>query len=220
MRAYTIDLGSEPYYEAGALLVTLLAFPKETRSEKRLRELHNSVCAKSLRDRALIEPDWANVPQCIKPIHIAPTSDKVKKDLRTLERRLRDRMVASRPALAILFDLKGFHPKLPKDVRNLSIKQLMNMALDDLEQDDVENVEQRVWRESLPIIHLAAAAQNLMNLPGVTVPGLPMGHIIFVPEITRWVTATAMEAQELILSNPARFRVNPDDLIRLELIEC
>ena len=54
-------------YEAGAFLVTLLAYPEE--DEETRSEVHASLCAHALRVKCAIEPDWALPSQPMKPIY-------------------------------------------------------------------------------------------------------------------------------------------------------
>jgi hypothetical protein len=51
----------------------------------------------------------------------------------------------------------GLTPTLPPGMARWSINELSALVLDDANQSDPGNVETRIWRSSLPVIHLAAA---------------------------------------------------------------
>ena len=57
----------------------------------------------------------------------------------------------------------GTVPKLPPGVKRLSINEMAKLVQDDAGYSDAGNVETRIWRESLPVVHLAAAMSVVMN---------------------------------------------------------
>jgi hypothetical protein len=62
-----IDFNRLTVYEAGALLVTLLAFPEA--SDETQGNVHASLCNYALKIRSALEPDWTILPQPIKPFY-------------------------------------------------------------------------------------------------------------------------------------------------------
>src|SRR5438477_2530166 len=103
MTVHLIDFNQVQIYEAGAVLITLLAYPGATRSdEERRSQLHASLCAYMLRASYEVDPDLATLPQIIKPIYPLQTERDCRKSLRSLPRLLRDRMVAARMAYPFL----------------------------------------------------------------------------------------------------------------------
>jgi hypothetical protein len=52
-----IDFDRLEVYEAGALLLTMLAYPDE--SEETRSQVHTSLCMHALRTKCAMEPDWA-----------------------------------------------------------------------------------------------------------------------------------------------------------------
>lgn len=73
MREIAIDLKRLEVYEAGAILITLLAYPQDGKSDKARDRLHKSLCALALRARFDLDAAWANAPQLIKPIYALRT---------------------------------------------------------------------------------------------------------------------------------------------------
>jgi hypothetical protein len=104
MTVHLIDFQRLAVYEAGALLVTHLAFPEA--SDQMRGDVHASLCNYALRIKSAIEPDCATLPQPIKPLYVLRSERDCNRDLRTLLRRVRDRMIAGRMAVAFL---KGGH---------------------------------------------------------------------------------------------------------------
>ena len=94
MSVRLIDFNRLAVYEAGALLVTLLAFPDA--SDETQGNVQASLCNYALKVRSAIEHDWTILPQPIKPFYAFRSERDCNRDLRTLVRRWRDRMVAGR----------------------------------------------------------------------------------------------------------------------------
>jgi hypothetical protein len=148
MSAHVIDLHRLTVYEAGAVLISLLAFPGDSEEEIRAAA-HASLCHHALRAVCEFTPDWALHPQAIKPLYALRTSQEVRKDLRTLRRRLRDRMAAGRMAIGFL--KFAISDPTTKPAERVSINQMARLVLEDTRQTDPDNVETRVWRASLPV---------------------------------------------------------------------
>jgi hypothetical protein len=111
-------------YEIGAWLLTRLAFPGETQFQERLSRVHASLCAYALRTKYETDGEWLVAPQPIKPIYALRPQWDIDRDLRTFERRLRDRMIAARMAIGFLKEaVTGEVPNLAGLAR-LSINQM------------------------------------------------------------------------------------------------
>lgn len=83
--------------------------------------------------------------------------------MKTLGRRLRDRMVAAHIAMGFLQHAAGQTPKLPPGVARLSLNELTAYVSSQARQSDPGNTESRVWRPSIPVIHLAEATAISVN---------------------------------------------------------
>jgi hypothetical protein len=155
-----VDLNRVEVYEVGASLITLLAYPRER--EEVWAQVHASLCSYTLRIRSASEPDQATVPQPIKPIYAFRLEEDISRDLRTLERRMRDRMIAGRMGIGFLKE--AVTGRVPEGLTRLSINELAELVRDDAGYSEPENVEARIWRPSFPVIHLATALQVLLHL--------------------------------------------------------
>jgi hypothetical protein len=219
MAIHWIDFNYLEVYEAGAMLVTRLAFPGESEAEETCSRVHASLCAYALGARCEIEPDWATSPQTIKPIYALRRQCDIDRDLRTLERRLRDRMAAARMAIGFLKEaLTGEVPKLPAGVERLSINQMAQLVLDDTGHSDPENVETRIWRPSLPVIHLCSAIQVMLQLGEPETGPLGLEALLLSREVIECVVRAA-ECHEAVIARSRRLRIAPQTLIKFRLTE-
>jgi hypothetical protein len=194
--ALEIDLSRSPVYEAGAILVTLLALPDGDETQR--GNLHASLCYLAILGQAHLKGFGAEQP--IKPIYAFRSEDDVAKDLRTLERRLRDRIVAARMAIPFLqAAVMNAPPKLPFGIEKLSLNRLSEIAIRDLNQEsDSANVETRIWRPSLPVIHLAVATALAMEAAGQAGEDINIGHLLTNRTLIEWIVTEAEKYAALI----------------------
>jgi hypothetical protein len=216
MSIHQINFDRLTIYEAGAMVVTLLAYPDET-DDVRAR-VHIALCACTLRAAGENDTEWASSPQTIKPIYLLQTERDTNRGLRQIKRRLRDRMVAARMAYPFLHEVNfGEIPKLPPGVKRLSINAMSELVLEDAGQSDPVNVEARVWHPSLPVIHLATAVHGYLHLfdGAAEQPGL--GSLLLYREVIEYVVRNAQHCESLIGRSP-RLRIKPDRLIKIRLL--
>ena len=96
----------------------------------------------------------------MKSIYAMRRSDDVSRDLRTLQRRLRDRMAAGRMAIGLLKDAVGHRVnEVAAGWSRVSVNQMARLVIDDTGQSNPGNVKTRIWRPGLPAIHIASAFQ-------------------------------------------------------------
>lgn len=152
----SIDFNRVEVYEAGALLITLLAYPRER--EEVWAQVHASLCSYALRIKSASEPNWATAPQPIKPIYAFHLQQDISRDLRTLDRRIRDRMIAGRMGIGFLKE--AVTGQVPAGLKRLSINELAELVRDDARYSEPENVETRIWRPSLPVIPFSHRASG------------------------------------------------------------
>ena len=215
MSLHQIDFNRLQVYEAGALLLTLLAYPDA--SDETQGNVHLSLCTHALRVRSEIEPDWALLAQPIKPIYALRSQRDCNRDLRTLERRMRDRMVAGRMGIAFLREaLPGRVLELPAGVKRLSINQLAELVLDGTRFTDPDNVETRVWRPSLPVIHLASAIQVYLTLREADARPIGLETLLLNREVIELIIQGA-EYHEPLLAQSRHLRFDPERMIRVRL---
>jgi hypothetical protein len=215
MSVRLIDFNCLAVYEAGALLVTLLAFPDA--SDETQGNVHASLCNYALKIRSAIEPDWTIVPQPIKPFYTFRSERDYNRDLRTLVRRWRDRMIAGRMGIAFLKEaLPGQVLELPPTVKRLSINQLAELVLDDTRFTDPHNVETRIWRPSRPVVHLASAIQVYLTLTEAGNPLIGLEMLLLNRAMIESVIQGAAY-HETLMAQSRHLRFDPEKMIKIRL---
>ena len=131
----SIDFNRVEVYEAGALLITLLAYPRER--EEVWAQVHASLCSYALRIKSASEPNWATVPQPMKPIYAFRLQQDISRDLRTLDRRIRDRMIAGRMGIGFLKE--AVTGQVPAGLKRLSINELAELVRGEARYSEPEN---------------------------------------------------------------------------------
>jgi hypothetical protein len=207
-----INLSALETYEAGAFLLTLLAYPDG--SEEVRGEVHASLCAYALRAKCVMDPDWAFWPQPIKPIYALRRQRDNDFHLRTFARRLRDRMVAGRMAIGFLKE--AVTGQLPGGIKRLSINEMAQLVLDDAGYTEPENVETRIWRPSLPVIHLASALQLLLHLAEPEFGPIGLESLLVDRGVIDLLIRTA-EYHESVIEQSRYLRLEPESMIRFRL---
>ena len=88
-------------------------------------------------------------------------------------------MIAGRIAIAYLKEaLPDQVLELPPSVKRLSINELAKLVLDDTRFTDPQNVETRIWRPSLPVVHLASAIQVYLSLTEADTPPIALEALL------------------------------------------
>ena len=192
----------------GASLITLLAYPRER--EEVWAQVHASLCSYALRIRSASEPDQATVPQPIKPIYAFRLEQDISRDLRTLERRMRDRMIAGRMGIGFLKE--AVTGRVPEGLKRLSINELAELVRDDAGYSEPENVEARIWRPSLPVIHFATALQVLLHLRDPQIGPIGYEALLLGRGVIELVIRTAYH--RVLFTRCRSLRLDPESLIR------
>jgi hypothetical protein len=196
-RKLVLDFQKQRFFECGATLLAVLAFPSATDAE--LAEIVASLCSAHL--RAMFEQS-SNPDELVKAKYAFRDERTIRKDLKTLDRVMRDRMVAAHVAIALLQNVIGHRPNLPDSVKRLSLNQLSEFAMRGANQSIPENFETRIWRPSLPVIHLAAAVAVAINdreRAGEERTGY--GNLIADPEFVTKVLSYADQNENIINTN-------------------
>jgi hypothetical protein len=215
MAQHWINFDQLALYEAGALLLTVLAYPDG--SEDTCGGVQASLSNLALRAAGEMDPEWAPSPQLVKPLYLLQTERDCNRHLRTLKRRLRDRMVAARMAYPFLREADGGKPlELPAGVKRLSINAMSELVLDDVGLTDPENVETRIWRPSLPVIHLASAVHGYLHLAEAEAKPLGFAPLLISREILEYVIRSAEYCEALVMRSE-RLGVDPARLIKFRL---
>ena len=167
----------EPF-EIGATLIAILAFPGCYETNAR-RQAFEALCAHVVRATCEAEPEKATEWSERFPAYAAIDAKESRRRLRTLRRRLRDRMVAARMALGyfdealrhMFASIGEAYPDLKPEIGGVelrptpfpdglarhSVNALMEYHFPHSNEEGRHNREHRMWHSSLPVIHLAVA---------------------------------------------------------------
>ena len=203
-------------YEVPALVLSALTWPAVSEAQGRQR-LYLSLCSWFIRDRAARDSDWASERRMIHPTYACRSEADIHRDLRTFERRFKDRAVAGHMAIAFLQEAQsGVTPKLPGEMKRLSINQMAEHLQSELGVADAGNLESRVWRPSLPVIHLCAAWATCAQEHFKTHGERPvLDPVMRDPEFLSRLLHRAMLYEPLL--ERSRLKIPPDSLIRFRL---
>jgi len=210
---FEVDLSAPDLFEVAALVISTWAWPGATEAAGRHR-LYLSLCSWFIRDHAARDPEWAQQPQWIRPDQACRADADIKQDRRTLDTRIKDRVTAGHMAIAFLQEAEtGTVPKLPPGVARLSVNQLAGHAQRERGIADLANIKTRVWRPSLPVIHLCAAwaviAQEHFNEHGTR---LVLDQVMRRPEFLALLIYRAQLYEPLV--ERSRMNISSDELIR------
>ncbi|UCF23472.1 MAG: hypothetical protein JSV72_22000, partial [Ralstonia sp.] len=162
---------------------------------------------------------WANTPQMIKPYYAFVEPKQVARSLRQFQRRLRDRMIAAKMAIPYLQEIVGEAPPPPASIARLSLNELSKLASIDLPDADPADVEKRVWRPSLPVIHLAAALDvTIREVEKTHGERIYFGHLMIYPHLLRHVLHMAQLYADTLYQSKS-LSIPPNTLIELRPIE-
>ena len=136
-----------------------------------------------------------------------------------LKRRLHERMIAGRMGVAFLKEVvTGQIPVIPKGIKRLSVNEMAELVLEDAGQSNPENVETRIWRASLLVIHLATACQTLTQQSQREIGrAIHLGDWMTNRKIIEHVVCTTEEFR-LLLAKSTRLRlIDPKLQVRIRL---
>ena len=213
-RVFEVDFAGSNPLEVSALFLSLVARPGATEVAEQ-QNLYGSIYAWMLRERCIREPQWAAQPQHLVPLYACRSEGVILRDLKTLDRRLRDRLTAGHMAMAFLMKAEtGATPKLPGNAKRLSINEISTTVLGDLKMADGVNVLSRVWKPSLPVIHLCAAWAQRLQSAGPQTSGQPhLSGAITAPLFLRSVLELAEGFVPLL--EKIHLNIDPKTLIRI-----
>jgi hypothetical protein len=150
----------------------------------------------------------------MKPIYAFRLQQDISHDLRTLDRRMRDRMIAGRMGIGFLKE--AVTGQVPEALKRLSINELAELVCDDCGYSEPQNVETRIWRPSLPVIHLATALQLFLHLGDPEFGPIGYETLLLGRAVIELVIRTAEYHRDLFIQSRA-LRLDPERLIRIRL---
>lgn len=209
---FDLSFDRSEVYECGAALLTVLACAKQVDEQKSV-QLYLSLCGKALWLKHLMAPnDWT--PITVKPQYVFRDPKTIDRDVRIVEKRLGERLVAGRMAVPFFqHAVLGSAGPLPKGIQRLSVNQMAEFVRKDARQKETDSVKSRFWSPSRPVVHLAAAAAILGQ--GLQKAGQPIAleTFLFHRAFIEGVVQQATELQALAAKDP-KFPVKAERLVR------
>lgn len=245
-----ITLRTDPSYLAAARLLSVLAYPPESASDQDWRKAELTYCRAILFARQQLDPGWADREQMIVPAHLLVPTRRLDEKLGKIMKLNNDRMAAAQVASPFFVEaerLAKSAPASPRREKTLESEILRTISEEEdrvawLEQRGLEpkarfpkddhNFARRVFRPSLPVIHIAMATAIMIErsqkalrvdpnaLGGTELhdfggPQMTVNHLINNPANVRALVELAQEAEELIPFLP-RIRVPHIVKLRME----
>lgn len=194
-----------PDFMTGIYFNCILAWPT-VNDTGAFHRVANELIAQSLRLTQRANPsaieqlrqDWRHIDW---DEHLKLAKAKRRMSVGTLKNRLKQRMAAARMGLGLWHkDIPDIEVRLPEGMTRVSIDQLSKLVRSDTHIDDPENIEKLIWRQSLPVIHLAMAAQVELHLRNLV---MPTDHIDTQDQpFFRSAAARAHTYEGMILKDP------------------
>jgi len=216
-----VSFERQAVYEIGATLLTVLTMsePKDTDNDR--SRILMSLCKWALSTRAGRDPDWATADTQIKPMYAAWSESAVDRDVKQLNRRMRDRMLAAHMVMPFLKQAQtGKIPVLAPAVRRLTINKMAERVLPLSTERDVGNLKTRVWRPSRTVLHLAAAVEVVRQFLERQAK-IPLDYNILLWDefILRWILAEAKSYEAMFTKSHEnkQLRVDPKLLVRIRV---
>jgi hypothetical protein len=214
------DTTDSETYECGATLLAVLAYPSG--SARVRHELRTSLCAYYLRSQYSGETDTTLIIP-LKPAYVFRSERSIKRDIKTLERRLRDRAIAARMFRGFWQEAAGAVINLPRGMTKLSLNQLAELVAQDADLGSPENIETRIWRPSIPVIHIAAALENIMlDAERLGTGGFSWGDILVSRDLVTEIIQKADIIEGLIGASvkiASQINIKPSKLMKLQLAD-
>ena len=214
------DLERTEPFECGAVLLAVLAFPEEQQPTGLMESCQRTLCALAIRARVAANPEMVNQTLPMRPAYAFQDPELIDRDSRYLAKRLRHRMLAAKMCIPLLIEAQtGVKPELPLGITRLSINQMTELVLAESGNSEPKNIVARIWRPSLPVIHLAVSI-TIINQEclrrGLRRQPISFADLMISPALLRHVVEQA-EQVEALLAKSRRAHIDANSLIRFRL---
>ena len=242
--------GNGPDYLPGARLLAVLAYPPSSLTDQEWRQAELALCRSVLLAQHQIDPDWENQLQWIIPKHVPVSATDVTKKLKQIQTLHGHRLGAAHVAIPFFRQALRIAGGAPAEIHRAStidarIHSTINQEADREEwlaergidfksrfpPDD--NFEHRVFRPSLPVLHIAVAvavaidrSQKALRAQPIEIqdgfyrdmggPQVNAADFLTNPDLARRVVGIAEEYERLIPHLPKPRRMPDIVTLRLE----
>jgi hypothetical protein len=212
MRVYDLDPNEMEPFEIGAYLFAILAFPEDP---ERIEAAVTANCSAYLRAYAKMDPVVGRALFNRHPRYFNINDPEARREPRTFQRRLSDRAIAGKMALGFFEEgLTGQRATLPAGMASLSLNELSKLVQPESGISDPDMVGRRMWRKSVPVIHLASAMQVWARYKELDPAVRNVPHRIDDAEANQAIIAIAQIHERIVLGD-RRFGKGHTDIIRI-----
>jgi hypothetical protein len=212
-----LPLSNAEVYEAGAVLLAEVAFGLGTSSKWSRPTLHPALCGYILRCTAALSDEWSWTPQHIKPGYLLVPAEDADRAMSFVAKQLEKRLQAAHTAVPFLQRQIDPLKPLPPGLTPLSLNRATEHTLVGSDRGDGHNFEARVFRRSIPVLHIACAVALAIDDAGRRGLRLAIEHFLVFAELLRWVADVSDQIAELLVQQK-QFKIQPSSLTRLAIV--
>jgi hypothetical protein len=207
-------------FEATAAVLAAIAWPEDLPDGKRLAVAQAALVGHLMRAAASADPEWAWRPQLLKPGYLLIGAGEVARSVRVTSKRLKEALIAARAARPFVAEvLTGAKPPLPRAVTRLTLNAVIPAAMDEYDETDPHNFEQRVFRRTLPVLHLALALEMAIGAAEEAAGRPPSLEEVLIGDGVPALLVNRAEALEAALLSIRQFTVPAERQLQVRLRE-
>ena len=164
--------------------------------------------------------NWAQTPQPIRPMLVITDTKILDKGLKEGRKILKKRAEAAFVARPFIEKASGtVEHVLPEEIERLSVSQVAEFFVVEhhSSEGDPENLERRIWRPALPVIHLASALEFGMG-KFEKLHGRTPSHteVLLIDGFIQAIIDHARRIED-VLPKVTSIKLNPEKFVRLRL---
>jgi hypothetical protein len=205
----------DPVYKTGAKLLGRIVYPKPEDSARRIM-LEDALCYWALHYDARNDPEDRSQVS-VSRAYFGFTQAQLDQHLKFAGKRLEERLMAGRIAAAYLrYFEEGRIPIVLGNIKRMSLNQIVGFVASSEGYTGTGNFEQRFWRPSKPVIHIAAALAVVGQEWKRRGEVLGLLHLLLNQEHVIDVINRAILFADMI-KRDTKFPVDPKCLVTIEL---
>lgn len=203
---------TEPY-EIAAALFSLIAYPPAQYKSDKIDLCALGLITKYLHYKRKTDDTWAASYQKIKPIYLDMNESQFEQIEKKFDETLQDRLNAAFIAKRWLEETKN-----PESKQRTTIQAFIDELADYQGIRDIDNLRARVWRKSVPVIHLSMALAKVIDLMQNELKLIPTYFWFFEnPNLVKEIIKYAANLKEEILAS--KIKITSADLLDVSYID-
>lgn len=199
---------TEPY-EIAATLFSLIAYPPTQYKSDKIDLCMMGLITKYLHWKRRTDDTWATSYQKIKPVFLDLKESQFEQIEKKFDETLQDRLNAAFIAKRWLEESSNLHSK-----KRPTIQAFIDELADYKGISDIDNLRARVWRKSIPVIHLSMALAKIIDLMDSELKLRPSYFWFFEnPEIVKNLINLSNEFAEALVKS--KLKINSNQLLKV-----